>query len=707
MHPANPFKLFTRYSVGVQIGIAVFGALVLVLASAVVSGFSIGQIGAVQSHLLERQLPRQRLSLQVSRQASELVSLLPRITGAQDLVYLSVYLNEYEQVRKQFVQAIERLGAAGEPVEVLNLAAGDLAGYANELADLSKHRLRAQRALLTAQDELVALELLLDQKLTQAVDDQLFFVMTGMRTLDKPALGERERHSVAELERLHQLSEVQSHINGVFAVLAAVGVATDPAHLQPLRERYLAGMSRVNQGGMFTHGPRGVDAVWPEIGQLEQLAVGHDGVFALADTILRNQISESDVVDKSRAAVRALVDNIDQIIVDNTAQAQVAMAQASGSISAGYVVVGSFAALCFLGALAYGWFYVRNILTQRLIYISSAMHTMAEGDLTQSLEVYGRDEISRMAKSLEVFRRQALAAQRLNLVEKLAEELEQKNNRLRDTVGQLNRAQEQIVLREKLAALGELTAGVAHEIKNPLNFVNNFSDSSIDLCGELLEVVGELELSETSDEYLEIKEILDMLRSNMEKISGHGQRANRIVNSMLSLGRTAEGEASTTELVALVREHAALAWHSVRAAFPDFTGEVVYDVPQDPVVANVVAHDISRVVLNLVTNACHACWERQKSHPGDYQPQIRVSVAQVEDWLEVRVEDNGVGMREFVREQIFNPFFTTKDTDVGTGLGLSISFDLVQSHKGEMFVESTYGRGSTFGFKLPANGQPG
>ena len=255
-------------------------------------------------------------------------------------------------------------------------------------------------------------------------------------------------------------------------------------------------------------------------------------------------------------------------------------------------------------------------------------------------------------------------------------------------------------MREKLAALGQLTAGVAHEIKNPMNFIMNFSEVSQELLEELLEEVAKMEANgEAKEEYDPelVEEVAEDLTGNLKRIHEHGTRANRIITDMLKMGRGG-GEWQPTDLNILLNDHALLAFHSARAADPDFQLEIQEDYSPDIGEITVQPQDIGRVFLNLVTNACYAADEKRKmlaaaddASKKDYQPTLSLSTRLVDDHIEVHVRDNGTGIPESALERIFNPFYTTKPTDKGTGLGLSLSNDIVRQHGGEFRVETEEG----------------
>ena len=233
------------------------------------------------------------------------------------------------------------------------------------------------------------------------------------------------------------------------------------------------------------------------------------------------------------------------------------------------------------------------------------MRRLAGGDLQTTVEIEGRDEIADMADALEVFRQHALEIQRLNLVEELAQELQSKNDQLETALGDLRRAQDQIISQQKLAALGELTAGVAHEIKNPLNFVKNFSEVSQEMLEELREILEEGGETLSADDRELIQEISTDLTDNLGRIRSHGDRANHIVHDMLMMGR-GSGDRQATDINRLLDEHARLAYHSARATDSEFQLDLKQDLDPEVGDLEVVPQDLGRVFLNMVSNACYA-----------------------------------------------------------------------------------------------------
>jgi signal transduction histidine kinase/HAMP domain-containing protein len=283
------------------------------------------------------------------------------------------------------------------------------------------------------------------------------------------------------------------------------------------------------------------------------------------------------------------------------------------------------------------------------------------------------------------------------------EEQRQREHDLRVAHDELKAAQASLVHAEKMASLGQLTAGIAHEIKNPLNFVNNFAGLSRELLEELREAVD----GEVGGAHSDIEELIGTLRGNMSKIAEHGRRADSIVTSMLLHSRGGTGERRRTDLNALVDEALNLAFHGARAQDKSFNVTLERDFDPNLTPLEIVPQDITRVLLNLFGNGFYAVKKRrdEQSDPA-YQPVLRVTTLDLEGQVEIRVRDNGVGMPPEIRAKLFTPFFTTKPTGEGTGLGLSISYDIVvQEHRGTITVDSQPGEFTEFTLRLPRASQ--
>jgi signal transduction histidine kinase len=279
-------------------------------------------------------------------------------------------------------------------------------------------------------------------------------------------------------------------------------------------------------------------------------------------------------------------------------------------------------------------------------------------------------------------------------VEERTAELLYQKEALQKSLAELKSAQRQLIQSEKMASLGELTAGIAHEIQNPLNFVNNFSEVSNELLDEM-----KTELATGSRQLA--TEIANDVKQNLEKIIYHGKRADAIVKNMLQHSRISTGQKEFTDINALAGEYLRLSYHGLRAKDKTFNATIKTDFDATIGKINVVLQDIGRVFLNLFNNAFYAVNERRKVKGEGYAPTVTVVTKKLNDKIEIKVADNGIGIPQKVVDKIFQPFFTTKPTGQGTGLGLSLSYDIVKAHGGEIRVETKEYEGAEFIVQLP------
>jgi PAS domain S-box-containing protein len=307
-------------------------------------------------------------------------------------------------------------------------------------------------------------------------------------------------------------------------------------------------------------------------------------------------------------------------------------------------------------------------------------------------------DITEKKKAEEVLRNYSRTLE--NEVAERTSELSEKNQMLEDTLHELRKTQDQLIVQEKLASLGSLTAGIAHEIKNPLNFVNNFAGLTNELLDDLKELLKKDAFS--PEHQAELDTLLADISSNLQKIGEHGSRADNIVQGMLSHSRGKSLEPQKTDLNLLVDEYAKLAYHGMRAQDPNF--QVKFTRKLDPALKPFyfVPQNMARVFLNLINNACYATSERARRGETDYRPRVEIATEDAGDTAIVRIHDNGTGIPPDLQHRIFEPFFTTKPTGVGTGLGLSMSYNIVvDEHGGKLELESCEGDGTTFTVTLP------
>ncbi len=283
----------------------------------------------------------------------------------------------------------------------------------------------------------------------------------------------------------------------------------------------------------------------------------------------------------------------------------------------------------------------------------------------------------------------------------LEEKVTLRTNQLQKSLEDLKATQSQLIQSEKMASLGELTAGIAHEIQNPLNFINNFSEVNTELIAEMKEEIEKGNMDE-------VKSIADDIAANEQKINHHGKRADGIVKGMLQHSRTGNRQKELTDINVLADEYLRLAYHGLRAKDKSFNATMKTDFDEKLGSINIITQDIGRVILNLITNAFYAVTEKKnasanlpKESGQPYEPTVSVSTKKTGDKVEVRVRDNGNGVPKKVLEKIFQPFFTTKPAGEGTGLGLSLSYDIIKAHNGELKVETKEGEGAEFIIILP------
>jgi signal transduction histidine kinase len=273
--------------------------------------------------------------------------------------------------------------------------------------------------------------------------------------------------------------------------------------------------------------------------------------------------------------------------------------------------------------------------------------------------------------------------------------LSKQKDELEVALSDLKTMQQQLIQSEKMASLGELTAGIAHEIQNPLNFVNNFSEVSRELLSEMEE---ELQKGDTQEAIA----IADDIKQNLEKIHHHGKRADGIVKGMLQHSRASTGQKEPTDINALADEYLRLAYHGLRAKDKSFNTELTTNFAPDIPMANVVPQDIGRALLNLFTNAFYAIQQKQKKEGEAFKPEVAVTTRVSGRFIKIQVRDNGTGIPDAVREKIMQPFFTTKPTGEGTGLGLSLSYDIiVKGHNGKIDIISKEGEFTEFTVVIP------
>ena len=717
--------LAARHRIAFHLYMGIGTAVALTMVASLVAWFSFDQVGDAQRQVNERAVPEIATAFAVAQQSGTLAAAAPRLVAAEtQMAFAEVTAKvaaERDDFKKQLA-ALTQQGAAEERFARIRAHGDTLIANINAIeVSVSKRfelntRSRAlYNNLESLQDELIGI-------LIPAIDDQLFYAMTGYRTLGEPPAPRAQHLSEAELSLYRDLAELQEGTTKATRLLASAFNLSDERLLEPLQERFDSTVDGIERKlAALGAGPlhSTLDHQTPQVGfrieraylhselaptfdRLFDLGRGDEKIFALRALELQVAEQQRILLDRNRNLSIELVAEVEGLVNTARGSAQEATQTSTQAIFTGRKLLLAINAVGIIGAVLIAWLFVGRMILRRLEFLSNRMRHMAEGDLEAKIEMSGRDEVADMAAALEIFRHNSLEAQRLNLVEKLAADLEEKNATLETVLADLQQAQDQIVMREKLAALGELTAGVAHEIQNPLNFVKNFAEVSEELIEELQEVLEEEDVKINEEQRELLNEINGDLTDNLGRIRQHGDRANRIVRDMLQMGR-GSGEARATDINALLEEHARLAFHSARATNADFQLDIKEELDEEVGELDVVPQDLARVFLNMVSNACYATNEKRQAPEtaSDYVPTLWISTQRTPDQVEVRIRDNGNGIPPDVVDKIFNPFFTTKPTDQGTGLGLALSNDIVREHGGAIKVHSEPGEFTEMTIELP------
>ena len=423
------------------------------------------------------------------------------------------------------------------------------------------------------------------------------------------------------------------------------------------------------------------------------LGTADDGVFAVRGQQLAAQARNAELAGDFDRASQSLDQAMTSLLDAAGAASSGALESSLASFDQGRLLLAVISATSVVVAILTAWLWVGNGVVRRLSRLSERMRGMAGGDLVTPVPEVSRDEIGELAGALEVFRQQALEVQRLNLVEQLYEELRVAND-------ELQRMQDRLVAQEKLAALGELVSGVAHEISNPLNFVKNFCEASQELYTELAETLESYRTEMSDDDAALVDEISQELTSSLGRVHANGGRALAIVERMRGLG-VVGGEPAPADLNPALRQAVQAGCEAFRAEWGDFSVDPVFDLDDNVGEALLVEADFGEAIVNLVLNACYAMRLKQEEIGDGYQPQLLVTARRADDMVEVKIRDNGTGIADDVVDHIFNPFFSTRDGASGAGLGLPIAADVARRIGGDLVADTVPGQYAEFTFTAP------
>ena len=720
--------------IGQQFFLCLLVSVLLTLSASLVAYYSFHEILQHGSRLAESGIPNLSSAVGVTRQSGIVVNgALHLIAAASleehqavteelaeersllgDLIY-ELESRAYELESREFEShSISILGGQTRMDDSVHLAdiglhlayiEGQLADidlYLGEIQESAAQRLAIASTLERLKEELAETNRLIERHLVVATDDQGFYLVEGLRRLEDQPSPIEERASEAELAYYQDLVTVNHQANLAALLLGDALFLSDRSHLPILQGRFRSAVQNFQRAYARLSARVSDSALGENLKRLAQLGESGEGIITLRREVLRRLEQEQEALARGREASVLLLAAVNSLVTDVNDEAVSVSNASQSAVRTGRLLLTLVNILSISAALLIGWLFVGRYLIRRLVGLATAMRSMAGGDLEVPVEVRGHDEVADMADALEVFRRHALEVQRLNLVEKLAHELDAKNRTLEEALENLQKMQEQMVAEQKLASLGQLAAGVAHEIKNPLNFVTNFSDVSVELIDEIGEVMTEIKDREEGDLASEIEPILSDLRLNLQKVKEHGERADGIVRSMLEHSRSAPGDWRETDLNALLKQYVDLAYHSMRAHGQGFNATLSQDLDPEIGMVEVVPQEISRAFLNLITNAYQALDEKRRtSNDPDYEPELRVTTRRLEEQAEICIRDNGPGIPDELRERIFEPFVTTKNPGEGTGLGLSLTVDILTRHGGSIHLDTEEGAFTEMRIVLP------
>ena len=707
-----------RWTISVKLyfGLAMF--VVLILLASLLGWSSIMEMNGIQKTITQERIPELTLAIRMGQESVALMNTAPKLLAANSQ-------DEVARINTLIHNSAEALSKVLEKLKVTNPDNADavFGKYQSLSQDLTSNLDLLRESVWTTLSSKQDLSRILAQALQEVrnvnrdlileIDDQTFFLYTGWKTFDqRRAAPLSERARTSSLNYYRSLLSLKAQVQLASNLLNEAVQESNPDMIQPLRERFEAALGDCRQVLHLVENQAFKEATFRSIGMIERIGLGESlgtnlGLFRLQEKILKEKQLQNRYLSGNQNIVEGLSAQTEQMIKDiqdagskTTQIFEETVAEKTGQL-------GILNLVTIILAVCLGFFLVGKNLVGRLKLLSQTMLTMSKGDLEVPLSLKGDDEVTDMGKAMEVFRKYAVEAQELNLVQKLAGEVQEKNQELEGAISKLKKAQQQIVLQEKLASLGQLTSGIAHEIKNPLNFITNFSVVSQELLEDLSRELAGPENTLSPEGQSLVEDVLKDLHGNMEKIHVHGQRANDIIKGMLQHSREqVEDAKEVIHFNRFLDSCVNLAYQGKRSSGSNFNVDFKKDYSDDLQEVEINPQDVSRVVLNLIGNACDAVEEKfkklAKEGTGeDSSPCIWVKTRKAGNDLEVRVGDNGFGVSEEKAKKIFDPFFTTKPTDKGTGLGLSLSHDIVLKHGGSLKVERSEAGGAEFVMLLP------
>ncbi len=716
--PVSAKKSSFRWTISIQMYLGLATFVLLIFMASFLGWKSILEMNDIQKTITQQRIPELSLAIRMSQESVALMNTAPKLLAAnseEKIKEISSLIHYNAENLSQVLKQLKETHPDGKsPVFAkYESLSQDLISNLKILETSVGSTLRLKTKLNTLLNQALAKTRSINKALISEVDEQTFFLYTGWNSLNqKSPTPLHQRANKNSLNYYRSLLSLKAQSQLASNLLNQATQLSNPDLIQPLRERFQAALGNCKQSLLLMENNAFKNKIFQQIETLEKAGLGKQsdksqkGLFELLEEVFKKKQLQNKYLSNNQDVVRSLSTQTEQLIKDiqNAGLETTRIFEETALQKKRQFSILNLVSIIL--AFSIGFFLVGRHFIGRVKRLSQTILTMSKGNLEVPLNLKGNDEITDIGKAMEIFRQYAIEAQKLNLVQKLAREVQEKNNELEGAIAKLKTAQKQIIMQEKLASLGQLTSGIAHEIKNPLNFINNFSQVSQELLEDLSRELVEPENNLTERSRSFIEDTLRDLHGNMNKINTHGKRANDIITGMLQHSRTrVEDTKESIQFNRFLDSCVNLAYHGKRSSGSNFNVDFKKDYSEEVQEVEVNPQDISRVILNLVTNACDAVEEKaSKLSVGErenYNPCIWVQTSKNQNHLEVQVSDNGPGIPEEKTKKVFDPFYTTKPTDKGTGLGLSLSHDIIVKHGGTLKLGRSKEGGAVFTIQLP------